>query len=73
MTFGYNASFEAGAEVDAGPFSLMASAYDIAPWGTQTMFSKVFRRPSGTRCVPSGTSTNRRGYTHTSVQRAATK
>jgi len=31
-SFGYNASFEAGTEVDAGPFSLTASAYDIAPW-----------------------------------------
>jgi hypothetical protein len=65
MTYGYNASFEAGTEMDAGPFSLTASAYDIAPWGTQVMFSKVFRCASG---APTGTSTNRKGYTQTSVQ-----
>jgi len=68
MTFGYNASFEGGTELDAGPLSLTASAYDIAPWGTQMMFSKVFRCTSGTKCVASGTSTNRRGYIQTSVQ-----
>lgn len=68
MTFGYNASFEAGTEVDAGPFSLTASAYDIAPWGTQTVISRMFRCTSGTKCVAAGTSTNRRGYTQTSVQ-----
>jgi hypothetical protein len=68
MTFGYNASFEAGTEVDVGPFSLTASAYDIAPWGTQTMFSRVFRCSKGTKCVASGTSTNRRGYKQASVQ-----
>jgi len=67
-TFGYNASFEAGTEVDAGPFSLTASAYDITPWGTQVMFSKVFRCGSGAKCASTGTSTNRKGYTQTSVQ-----
>src|SRR5215472_343851 len=55
MTFGYNASFEAGTEVDAGPFSLTASAYDIAPWGPQTMISRVFRCSSGTKCSGTGT------------------
>jgi|SRR5579859_226196 len=68
MTFGYNASFEAGTEADAGPFSLTAAAYDIAPWGTQTMISRIFRCTAGAKCVASGTSTNRRGYTQTSVQ-----
>lgn len=68
MTFGYNASFAAGTEVGAGPFSLTASAYDVAPWGTQTVVSRVFRCSSGTTCVASGTSTNRRGYTSASVQ-----
>jgi hypothetical protein len=32
------------------------------------MVSRVFRCTSGTKCVASGTSTNRRGYTQTSVQ-----
>jgi hypothetical protein len=68
MTFGYNASFEAGIELDPGPFSLTASAYDIAPWGTQTMISRIFRCPSGTKCSASGTSTNRKGYRDTSIQ-----
>ena len=39
ITYGLNASFEAGTEVDAGPFSFTASAYDIVPWGTQTVIS----------------------------------
>ena len=68
MTSGYNASFEAGTEMDAGPFSVTASAFDIAPWGPQTMISRVFRCTSNAKCVASGTSTNRRGYTQTSVQ-----
>src|SRR5205807_648363 len=67
-SFGYNVSFEAGTEVDAGPFSLTASAYDIAPWGTQTVYSKVFRCSSGVKCAANGTSTNRKGYTSASVQ-----
>ncbi len=67
-TFGYNASFEAGTEIDAGPFSLTASAYDVAPWGTQTVVSRVFRCSSGTKCTASGTSTDRKGYLLTSVQ-----
>ena len=37
MTFGYNAQFEAGTEMDAGPLSLSASAYDVAPWGNQSL------------------------------------
>jgi hypothetical protein len=67
MTFGYNVSFEAGTEFDAGPFSLSASAYDIAPWGNQTVFSRVFRCPSGAKCSAAGKSTNRRGYRQASV------
>ena len=66
-TFGYNAQFEAGTEMDAGPFSLSASAYDIAPWGPQTVFSKVFRCTSGTKCSATGTTTNRKDYLNTSV------
>lgn len=67
-TFGYNAQFEGGTEFDTGPFSLTASVYDVAPWGTQTVVSRVFRCASGTKCAAAGTSTNRRGYTQTSVQ-----
>ena len=61
-TFGYNAQFEAGTQADAGPFSLSASAYDIAPWGPQTMVSKVYRCTSGTKCSATGTTTDRKSY-----------
>jgi hypothetical protein len=67
-TFGYNAQFEAGAEFDAGKFSLTASFYDVAPWGPQTVISKVFRCSSAAKCAANGKSTNRRGYTLASVQ-----
>src|SRR5262249_45303588 len=67
MTFGLNASFEAGSEIDAGPFSLTASAYDIAPWGTQTMISRVFRCSSAAKCSATGASTDRKGYLSGSV------
>jgi len=68
MTFGYNLQSEAGTEVDAGPLSLTASAYDVAPWGTQTIFSRVFRCSSATACTANGKSTNRKGYLDASVQ-----
>jgi hypothetical protein len=67
MTFGYNLSFEAGTQVDAGPLSLSASAYDIAPWGPQTVISKVFRCTSGTKCSSTGTTTDRKSYLNTNV------
>jgi hypothetical protein len=67
MTFGYNLAFEAGTEVDAGPLSLSASAYDIAPWGPQTVISKVYRCTSGTKCTSTGTTTDRKTYLNTSV------
>ena len=67
MSFGYNASFEAGLEVDPGPLSLSASAYDVAPWGPQTIYSRVFRCPTGVKCTSAGTSTNRKGYLGGSV------
>jgi hypothetical protein len=67
MSFGYNAQFEVGAETDAGPISLSASAYDVAPWGPQTIVSRVFRCTSATRCSGTGTSTNRKGYLQNSV------
>ena len=68
MTFGYNVQFEAGTEVDAGPFSVSGSAYDVAPWGTQTVVSRVFRCSSSVKCGAAGTSTNRKGYLDSSVQ-----
>jgi hypothetical protein len=43
MSFGYNAQSEAGLEYDPGKFSFSASAYDVAPWGNQTIYSRVFR------------------------------
>src|SRR5467141_2941467 len=67
MTFGYNLSFEAGTQVDAGPLSLSASAYDIAPWGPQTVISKVFRCTSGVKCSSTGKTTNRKNYLDSSV------
>ena len=66
-TFGYNLSFEAGTQADAGPVSLSASAYDIAPWGPQTIVSKVFRCTSGVKCSSAGKTTNRKNYLNSSV------
>jgi len=67
MTFGYNAAFEAGTEVDAGPLSLSASAYDVAPWGAQTVVSRVFRCSSGGNCSSAGKTKNRKNYLNSSV------
>ncbi|MDP9146773.1 MAG: hypothetical protein M3N22_03885 [Acidobacteriota bacterium] len=67
-TFGYNAQFEAGSEFDAGKFNLTASAYDVAPWGPQTVVSKVFRCSSGAKCSANGKTTDRRGYVAASVE-----
>ena len=40
-SFGYLAHVEAGADVDLShSFSLLLSGYEIAPWGTQTIFSR---------------------------------
>jgi hypothetical protein len=66
-TFGYNFASRGGTTYDAGPFTFTASAYDIAPWGDQTVFSRVFRCPKGTKCSASGTSTDRKGYKSASV------
>jgi hypothetical protein len=69
VTFGYAAQFEAGTEVDAfGPLSVTVSAYDIAPWGPQTVISKVFRCSSNGNCTRNDNSKNRRGYTLASIQ-----
>ena len=66
-TFGYNAQFEAGTGFDLGPFYLSGSAYDIAPWGPQAVFSKVFRCQSGTKCSSAGKTTNRKSYLDANV------
>ena len=71
MTFGYNAQFEAGTAVDAGPFSVSGSAYDVAPWGTQTVVSRVFRCNPNGKCGAAGKSTNRKGYLNSNVQTGA--
>jgi hypothetical protein len=68
ITFGYNLQSEAGTEIDAGPLSLTVSAYDVAPWGTQTVISRVFRCSSAATCSANGKSTNRKGYLDASVQ-----
>jgi len=67
MTFGYNAAFEAGTQADAGPISLSASAYDVAPWGPQTVVSRVFRCSPGAKCSAAGKTTNRKNYLNSSV------
>ena len=41
-SFGYLTHFEGGTDVDLShSFSLTLSAYDIVPWGTQTIFSRA--------------------------------
>jgi hypothetical protein len=67
-TFGYNAQFESGLEFDAGRFSLTGSAYDVMPWGPQTVISKVFRCTKGAKCSANGQSSDRRGYMLASVE-----
>jgi hypothetical protein len=66
-TFGYNLQFEAGTGVDVGPLSLSASLYDVAPWGTQTVVSKLYRCTSGTKCSAGAKTTNRKSYLNTNV------
>jgi hypothetical protein len=67
ISFGYNAQFEGGIEYDPGKFSFSASAYDVAPWGNQTVISRVFRCGSAAKCSSSGTTTNRKGFTSSNV------
>ncbi len=66
-SFGYNAAFTGGLEYDHGPYSLQAGAYDVAPWGNQTMLSRVFRCGAAGSCRTTRRSHNRRGYTSSSV------
>jgi hypothetical protein len=65
MTYGYNAQFNGGVEYDPGKFSFSVAAYDVAPWGNQTVISRVFR--CGTAKCSGGTSTNRKGFTSSNV------
>ena len=67
MSFGFNAAFTGGLEYDKGPFSLQVGAYDVAPWGSQTVISRLFRCGSAAKCGSAGTSTNRTGFTSSSV------
>ena len=66
MTYGYNAQFNAGVEYDPGKFSFSLAAYDVAPWGNQTVISRVFRCGTA-KCSGSGSSTDRKGFTSSSV------
>ena len=65
-TYGYNAQFNGGIEYDPGNFSFSVAAYDVAPWGNQTVISRVFRCGSA-NCSGNGRSSNRHGYTSSSV------
>ena len=71
ITFGYNAQFEGGLEYDPGKFSFSASAYDVAPWGNQTVISRVFRCGSGAKCSAGGATKNRKSFTTASVSAGA--
>jgi hypothetical protein len=52
-SYGDLAHFEGGTDIDLShSFSLTLSAYDIAPWGTQTIISRVV--PTGSTGNPSG-------------------
>jgi hypothetical protein len=47
-SYGYLSHVEGGADIDIiGPLSMTASAYDILPWGTQTVFSRVSGHGNG--------------------------
>jgi hypothetical protein len=67
ITFGYNAQFNGGVEYDPGKFSFSASAYDVTPWGNQTVISRVFRCGSAAKCSSGGKTTNRKSFTTSSV------
>jgi len=71
VTFGYNAQFNGGLEYDPGKFSFSVAAYDVAPWGNQTVFSRVFRCGSATKCSAAGKTTDRKGFLSNSVTSGA--
>jgi hypothetical protein len=62
-TLGREAQFEVGSDVAIwGPLSFSASAYDVAPWGTQRVFSRVKRAPkAATSGAGSGSSSGKGG------------
>lgn len=70
-TFGYNAQFNGGLEYDPGNFSFSVAAYDVAPWGNQTVISRVFRCGSASKCGSSGPTKNRRGFNSANVTSGA--
>ena len=67
MTYGYNAQFNGGVEYDPGKFSFSAAAYDVAPWGNQTVISRVFRCSSAAKCSAGAPTTDRKSFTTSSV------
>jgi len=67
ISFGYNAGFDGGLEYDPGQFSFTVAAYAVAPWGNQTMISRVFRCGKSSHCSASGPTTNRKNYKNASV------
>ncbi|HVS87503.1 MAG TPA: hypothetical protein VHF01_04690 [Candidatus Acidoferrum sp.] len=71
ITFGYNAQFNGGVEYDPGKFSFSVSAYDVAPWGNQTVISRVFRCGSAAKCSAGGPTKNRKSFTTASVSAGA--
>jgi hypothetical protein len=71
ITFGYNAQFNGGVEYDPGKFSFSASAYDVAPWGNQTVISRVFRCSSAAKCSAGAPTKNRKDFTTASVSTGA--
>ena len=65
LTLGKVAHFEAGTSLDLGhSFSVSASLYDVAPWGTQKMYSRVVTRSAP---VPTGAGTHGRAYQTSAV------
>ena len=71
ITFGYNAQFNGGFEYDPGNFSFSVSAYDVAPWGNQTVTSRVFRCGSSAKCSSGGATKNRKNFTNANVSTGA--
>jgi hypothetical protein len=69
-TYGYNAQFNGGVEYDPGKFSFSVAAYDVAPWGNQTVISRVFRCGSA-KCNSAGPTKNRKSFTTSNVSTGA--
>jgi len=67
MTYGYNAQFNGGVEYDPGKFSFSAAAYDVMPWGNQTVISRVFRCGSAAKCSAGAPTKDRKSFTSSSV------